>query len=340
MEHAADRLRKRRVDRAVQFRRRAAARVADGAYIQLARAGALVPMSRPEWHGLERIPNVPYKDGGHPAHTLDVWRRRGDGGAGKKKKPIVLYVHGGAFRALSKETHWLMGLIFARRGYVLFNVDYRLAPHHRFPDPLADVCDAYSYVVREAERWGGDPEQMILAGESAGANLATAMTVTACYRRPESWAKTVWNTGVVPKAVLPACGIYQISDHQRISRRKKLPWYIADQIAECAEGYLPPDSVHPEGATELADPLLLFERGTPPDRPLPPFYLPVGTRDPLLDDTRRMATALSALGTVAEARYFPGEIHAFHALIYRKAARQCWREMIKFLETHVTHAGK
>jgi alpha/beta hydrolase fold len=54
--------------------------------------------------------------------------------------PIVFYVHGGAFRILSKDTHWVMALSFARRGFVVFNVSYRLAPKHRFPAPLEDVC--------------------------------------------------------------------------------------------------------------------------------------------------------------------------------------------------------
>src|SRR2546430_6410072 len=43
------------------------------------------------------------------------------------------------------------------------------------------------------------------------------------------------------------------------------------------------------------------------DRPLPPFFAPVGTRDPLLDDTRRLEKALLALNVPVEARYYPGD---------------------------------
>ena len=43
--------------------------------------------------------------------------------------------HGGGFSMLSKDTHWLMAMMFARRGYVVFNVNYRLAPQWPYPPP-------------------------------------------------------------------------------------------------------------------------------------------------------------------------------------------------------------
>ena len=76
------------------------------------------------------------------------------------------------------------------------------------------------------------------AGESAGANLVTALTVACTYERPEPYARAVYERGVVPKAVLPACGILQVSDHERFGRKKKLNGFIAGRIAEVARGYL------------------------------------------------------------------------------------------------------
>ena len=71
------------------------------------------------------------------------------------------------------------------------------------------------------------------------------------------------------------------------------------------------------------------------DRPLPPFFAPVGTRDPLLDDTRRLEKALGALDVPCEARYYPGGIHAFHAMVWDPAARRCWRDALAFLDRHM-----
>ena len=63
-----------------------------------------------------------------------------------------------------------------------------------------------------------------------------------------------------------------------------------------------------------------------------PFFAPVGTRDPLLDDTRRLEKALTRLRVPCEARYYPDEIHAFHALVWRPQARACWRDALAFLD--------
>ena len=91
---------------------------------------------------------------------------------------------------------------------------------------------------------------------------------------------------------------------------------------------------HPDHA--LADPLRLIEEAARTqaafDRPLPPFFAPVGTRDPLLDDTRRLESALARLEVPCEARYYPGGIHAFHAMVWDPAARRCWRDALAFLD--------
>src|SRR5690606_7801756 len=134
--------------------------------------------------------------------------------------PTVLYVHGGAFRSLSRRTHWLMGLAFARAGFVVANVDYRLAPAHPFPAAVQDVCAAYTWWAAHAADHGGDPGRLVLAGESAGANLVTSLAICAAWRRPEPWARAVFDAGVAPRAVLPACGILQVSRAERFLERR------------------------------------------------------------------------------------------------------------------------
>jgi acetyl esterase len=226
-----------------------------------------------------------------------------------------------------------MGLAFARRGFVVFNVSYRLAPKHPFPSAIEDVCRAFSWATKNAAQFGADPTRVVLAGESAGANLAASLALTLAYEREEPFAREAFATGIVPKAVVPACGVFQVSDMERLRRRKPgMSSFIADRLAEVEAAYL--GGAAP-GSRELADPLLVLERGDKPARPLPPFFLPVGTRDPLLPDTRRMATALRNLGVVAKDAYYPGELHAFHALVMLKSAQKCWRDTFDFLDEHV-----
>jgi acetyl esterase len=192
-------------------------------------------------------------------------------------------------------------------------------------------------MVRNAERYGGDLSRVIVAGESAGANLVTSLSVATCYRRPEPWAQRVFDLNTVPLCTLPACGIFQVTDTERFWRRRKLPTIVRMVLQDIGGSYLGGLDPTP-GLHDLVDPVLLLERGDPPDRPLPAFFIPVGTRDPLLDDTRRLKRALDALGATAEARYYSKEIHAFHAMVWRKRARQLWADQFAFLERNIPDA--
>src|SRR5262249_14786074 len=234
------------------LRMRAGAFFVDNAFRGLSRLGQLHPHAAPAHHGVDVIRDVAYRPTGRRAHRLDVYVPR-DATA---PMPVVLYVHGGGFRILSKETHWAMGLAFARRGYLVFNINYRLAPAWRFPAAVEDACAAYTWAIDNAERFGGDGDRLIVAGESAGANLATALAICATTRRPEPWARAVFDAGVVPRAVLPACGILQVSDPGRFARRRRLPSYVTDRIDEVAQGYLGPA---PPENLDLADPVVFLE---------------------------------------------------------------------------------
>jgi acetyl esterase len=318
-----------------RLRRRTGAIVVDNFFRGIARAGMLHPKARPERHNVQVVRDLPYREGGLPEHRLDVYRPLGAAGP----VPVVLYVHGGGFRILSKDTHWIMGLAFARRGYLVFNISYRLAPRHRFPAALEDVCAALDWVGKNAARFGGDPSQVAFAGESAGANLVTALTVATHYERPEPWARAAFETGLTPRAVIAACGLLQVTDTPRFRRRwPHLRSFINDRLLEVEDAYLGDPSRHAPGALELANPLMVFERGDRPARALPPFFAPCGTKDPLLDDTRRLQAALGSMGVECDARFYPGELHAFHALVFRPNARRCWNHTYRFLERHLPPA--
>ncbi|MBX7191950.1 MAG: alpha/beta hydrolase [Sandaracinaceae bacterium] len=319
-----------------RVRRQAGSLVVDSFFRGVSSVGRLHPRARPEHHGVEVVRDVRYAAGGSSAHLLDVYRPVGHRPG--ELRPAVLYVHGGGFRILSKDTHWVMGLAFARRGYVVFSINYRLAPEHRYPAAIEDCARAYGWVAEHAHAWGGDASRLVLAGESAGANLVTAMTVAACFERSEPEAAPIVRSGVVPKAVLPACGILQVSDTARFTRRKPgLARVVAERIEEVGEAYLGPldhPSHHGRETLDLADPLVVLESERPAKVPLPPFFAPCGTADPLLDDTRRLAAALRRRGGLCEDLYYPGEVHAFHAFVFRPQAQKCWRDTFAFLDRH------
>jgi acetyl esterase len=310
--------------------RRAGGLIFEGVFESVTRLGRLHPAARPLRHRVELIRDISYIGGAGPSFTLDIYRPLDLDAAGQL--PTILYVHGGSFRILSKDTHWIMGLAYARQGYIVFNINYRLAPKYRYPAAVDDVCQAYDWLARNGQAHGADLSRLALAGESAGANLALAVAIATSYRRHESWASRVWETGLVPRAVVAACGILQVSSPERFRSKKKLPTWVYDRIVEASRDYLPLDR---EVDLTFAEPLLFLEQGQEPDRPFPPCFAPCGTRDPLLPDSRRLKAALDRLGVDCEAPIYPGGVHAFHAMVWQQRARRCWRDTFRFLSRHL-----
>jgi acetyl esterase len=89
--------------------------------------------------------------------------------------PLVIYFHGGGFVLCSLDTHdRVMRLLALDSGAAVIGVDYRMAPEDPFPAPLDDCVAAVRWIRAEAAALGVDPERVVLAGDSAGANLALA----------------------------------------------------------------------------------------------------------------------------------------------------------------------
>jgi len=306
--------------------------VVNGAVGGFARAARIHPQLRRFAAPIQVIKNIPYLPTGDAEHLLNVYRPHDRSGP----LPVAMYVHGGGFRLLSKDTHWVMATILARAGYLVFSINYRLAPRSPYPAAIEDVCRAALWVRSNANAWGGDGEGVVLAGESAGANLVTALTIAGHYERPEPWARAVFDRDIPIRAVLPACGIHQVTDMERFKRAKPdlRPLYFSRMNA-VRRDYLTRADLPREGHS-LADPLLILESGQQPARKLPPFMLTCGDRDPIVDDTHRLDAALRALNVPTETRFYPDQGHAFHAAIWRRPARWCWKDQLDFLEAYAS----
>lgn len=310
------------------LRRRGSKRVAalealiDGAAI----LGSKHPGASPEVYGVDITRDVPYLPTGSADHTLDIYTPQDRQGP----LPVVLYVHGGGFRLLSKDTHWMMAVTFARRGYLVLNINYRLAQTAAFPAAHSDVAAAWLWALDHVAELGGDPQRIIVAGESAGANLVTSLAIQTSVRRPELWARRVFERGVQPVAVVGYSGIYEVSDISRLMEGSSLPGPVQDWVLGIETSYLGAAAADPR-AVELADPVRLLEEGVRLERPLPPFFLTVGTADPLVEDSERLKRALARYGVDAGLEIFAGEVHAFQMLTFRKAAKRSWAMSFDFL---------
>jgi len=290
------------------------------------------PKAQPWRAGVEVARDIPYQeDGGdHGQWTLDIYRPTGVTGP----LPVMLYVHGGGFRILSKDSHWMFGCGYAQSGWIVVNINYTLSEKGPFPAAVEDTFAAFRWLVKNIEAWGGDPSRLVFAGESAGGNLVTALTIACCWKRPEPFARLVYKLGVVPTAVMPACGFLQVSNPDRYLVNQSIPTWMRDRIAQICRTYLPQADGDFE-ALALADPLPFLEEAGPPDRPLPPIFVACGTKDPVLEDSVRLGKALERFEAPSQLKIYEGGIHAFHAFVWHELAKQEWADADAFLARHV-----
>ena len=274
---------------------------------------------------VEVIRNVKY--GAHPtAHLLDIYRPR----SAQRPLPVLLYIHGGAFVICSKDTHRFLALLNAERaGYLVFSINYRLAPKHKFPAAIEDACDAYRWVVHNAARYGGDPERIIVAGESAGGNLALGVAIAATYERPEAYARRVHELNMPPVGVMPLMPYLQTSNPGRRAADPGVSILSLAVARYIARAYL--EDATPGKKTLMADPIRVLEECPAPARSFPTVFTGVGTADMCCADSRRLEEACNRLGVPVQALYYEDEYHVFHAIHWRIAARAFWRECIDFM---------
>jgi acetyl esterase/lipase len=111
----------------------------------------------------------------HKETVLDVVRPK----SGGVKRPGVLFIHGGGWVGGSKESvvkHFVMP--YVEKGYVVANVEYRLAKVATAPAAVQDVLKAAEWFRRNAEKYGVDPKKIIASGGSAGGHLSLMVGVT------------------------------------------------------------------------------------------------------------------------------------------------------------------
>lgn len=89
---------------------------------------------------------------------------------------LIVWVHGGAWRAGSRASVDLLGL--TQRGWALASVDYRLSPVARFPAQVHDIKAAIRFLRQNAGKYGYPASSIVIAGSSAGGHLAALVGVT------------------------------------------------------------------------------------------------------------------------------------------------------------------
>lgn len=253
---------------------------------------------------------------GCPAEvTADVIVPKGDG-----PFPVLVYLHGGGWICGSPTTHKKLAHRFAEAGYLVFNVDYRMAPEFPFPTPFDDCVESIRWAARVADRYSGDSTRLAVGGDSAGGNLSAAAAV-ALADDP---------TVNISAALL----IYGVFDFATMSATAPVaPQGVSEEMAEAGPklvelmvgSYLGPE---PERQAVMADP-----RVSPiyaADR-LPPSHVVCGAADPLVEQAKVMAEKLTKAGVDHEYVIVPDMPHGFAQMEFFPQARESIDRMVAFL---------
>jgi acetyl esterase/lipase len=224
---------------------------------------------------------------------------------------VLLYLHGGAWMIGSPAMYraFVSRLAFLTQTDALV-IDYRLAPEHSVPAGLDDCLAAFEYLQER----GIAPGKIVVAGDSAGANLTLALLVALRDRGLPLPAAAV--------AISPATDLTG-GGGSYASRAKLDPFFGSKELGHVSQAYAVD---HPLDAP-LISPLLADLHG------LPPLLIHVGDHEVLLDDSVRFAEKAQAAGVDVTLKVWPEMFHVFQIFEpLLPEARPANREIAEFIQ--------
>jgi acetyl esterase len=212
--------------------------------------------------------------------------------------PIIVYFHGGGWVTGDLEMHDVTCRRLAHRAQcVVVNVDYRLAPEHPFPAAFEDAFRATLWAHDHAADFSADHERLVVAGSSAGGNLAAAVALRA---RDEGGPDIQLQALIYPvlDSALDTESMRKYATGYLLEHRLLL-WYWGQYVQDPAQLRNP--WAAPMAARSLAG--------------LPPALVVTAEFDPLRDEGEAFAQRLRDEGGEAEVTRWDGQVHGFMALL-------------------------
>ena len=211
----------------------------------------------------------------------------------ERSLPLVLFMHGGGFVLGDLDTHdSICSAIAHHADSVVCAVDYRVAPEARFPAPVDDGIAALDWLLANASTLGFDGSRVALCGDSAGANIVTAV---ALRDRGEHTA-ALRALALFYPTVDPACGSESMNEFGRghMLTRSGVEWFWSSYLGSAE------DAANPEVCLLRAD-----------LRDLPRTTIVTAECDPLRDEGEALAARLRDAGVEVTLHRWPGMLHGF-----------------------------
>ena len=237
----------------------------------------------------------------------------------------VVWIHGGGFVSGSKEQIANYARILAAGGYTVVAVDYSVAPARTYPTPLLQVNRALGFLLQDAGRLHITPERIVLAGDSAGAQIAAQL---ANIITSPAYARSVGVTPSITRlaGVLLYCGPYAMTGTPGggLAARwfaRTVQWSYSGRRDYTGD---------PRSAT-----LALVNFLTPR---FPPTFISVGNADSLAPQSYALAGALARQGVRVDALFFPADYdsqlpHEYQFSLETREARLALTRSQQFLDS-------
>ncbi len=277
--------------------REARARIRAGA---AAAAGAKDPLSM-----VDDL-TIPGPEGAIPARFYEP------AGLGLESRLLIVYFHGGGWTIGDLDTgDSVCRFLAANVPATVLSVGYRLAPEHPFPAAVEDAFAAFRWAAVGNSRMGVDPGRIAVAGDSAGGNLAAAVSLLA-------------RDAGGPSPAMQAL-IYPVTDvvgGQRSRDEFARGFLLAKADMDWFERhYLPP-------GIDRSDPRVSVLRAADLAG-LPPAYVTTAGFDPLRDEGEAYAARMREAGVTVALRRHPGLIHGFANMTkVSRSARAAMLELV------------
>ena len=267
-------------------------------------------------------------DSGDPDAYLDVYYPAAIENTGRAL-PTIVWVHGGAWISGDKSHIGNYLKILAGRGYTNVSVGYSLAPGATYPTPVKQVNAALAYLNRNAERLHVDASRLVLAGDSAGAQIAAQV---ANIVSAPSYAEAV---GVAPgigrdqiKGVILHGGAFDVG----LAGLDGVVWWLLRSVLWSYSG-----------TRDFLDDRA-FARGSVTrfvTSAFPPGFISAGNSDPLLPQSKAMVAALAAQGVPVDTLFFPDDRepalpHEYQFNLDTEAGVQALSRSLAFLRRHLS----
>ena len=246
------------------------------------------------------------------------------GGRVEAGRPTIVWIHGGAFVAGDRQDVAPYLRILAGRGFATVAIGYTRAPTARYPTPVLQANAALGFLQREGQRLGLDPTRIVLAGDSAGAHIASQLAASLTGK---DYAELLGLKPAVEAAALRGtilfCGAF---DPTAFELTGPFGGFVRSVLLAYFGTSNPLDS---ERITEASVPRYVTET-------FPPSFISVGNGDPLAPQSVVMAQALRDRGVRTDTLFFPPETepklpHEYQFDLGRPEGKQALERLTAFL---------